>query len=206
MCKDIDSIKDKNISNIDNIANKQENNYGGMIKWSRHLKHENPSFCKVFCKITDYLSYYFDCDIYATRLNYYRDGKDWKPFHHDSHAYDKKSQSKEDFTIGASFGCQRVLQFQHCKTNQIIDIPQKNGDIFAFNSIVNKKFMHGIPKIQNNAKMSKERFSIIAWGKRRTLNQWNAGQAELNAQDKNYSDNYDKDDYQQYGYDDNQDY
>lgn len=26
-------------------------------------------------------------DVYATRLNFYRDGTDWKPWHHDSHAY-----------------------------------------------------------------------------------------------------------------------
>ena len=30
---------------------------------------------------------YFDVDVYATRLNFYRNGSDWKPYHHDSHAY-----------------------------------------------------------------------------------------------------------------------
>ena len=45
-----------------------------------------------------------DVDVFASRLNFYRDGTDWKPFHHDSHAYDHRTGIKEDFTMGASFG------------------------------------------------------------------------------------------------------
>lgn len=116
-------------------------------------------------------------EIYASRLNYYRNGNDWKPFHHDSHAYCKNRNEKEDFTIGASFGNKRILQFKHLKTNVIIDIEQNNGDIFAFNSIVNNKFMHGISK-ENNINV-KERFSIIIWGKRKQLNNKNSGSNEM---------------------------
>ena len=42
-------------------------------------------------------SEYFDVEVYASRLNFYRDGTDWKPFHHDSHAYGGKAK-REDFT------------------------------------------------------------------------------------------------------------
>ena len=78
-------------------------------------------------------------------------------------------------TIGVSFGAQRVLSFKHVETEQIFNIPQSNGDCFAFNSIVNKKFMHGILK---GNKMSEERFSLIAWGKRKELNATNSGYDE----------------------------
>ena len=60
---------------------------GGMVNWSKHLKHENPEFSQTFARIVHAMSEYFDVDVYATRLNFYRDGTDWKPFHHDSHAY-----------------------------------------------------------------------------------------------------------------------
>jgi hypothetical protein len=36
--------------------------------------------------------------VWRARLNFYRDGKDWKPFHHDSHAYGGNGK-KEDFTM-----------------------------------------------------------------------------------------------------------
>ena len=54
---------------------------------SKHLKHENPTFSPTFSLILEKVSDYFSVDIYATRMNFYRDGSDWKPFHHDSHAY-----------------------------------------------------------------------------------------------------------------------
>ena len=55
------------------------------------------------------------CEVLASRLNVYRDGKDWKPFHHDSHAFSKGQQ--EDFTAGASFGAPRALAFQHVRAH-----------------------------------------------------------------------------------------
>jgi hypothetical protein len=39
-----------------------------------------------------------------------------------------------------------------------------NGDIFAFNSEVNQRFQHGVPKARGQ---NGPRFSIIAWGRRR---------------------------------------
>jgi alkylated DNA repair dioxygenase AlkB len=87
----------------------------------------------------------FPVEIFATRLNLYRDGLDWKPFHHDSHAY--AGGKKEDFTIGASFGAERSLAFQHPSGHEFT-IPQRNGDIFAFTSEVNKRFKHGVPRVR----------------------------------------------------------
>ena len=50
----------------------------GMVNWSKHLKHENPDFSPTFKKIIDQMSEYFDVEVFASRLNYYRDGTDWK--------------------------------------------------------------------------------------------------------------------------------
>jgi len=57
-----------------------------MVNWSKHFKHENPTFSSTFQNIIKQLQDYFDVEVYATRLNFYKDGNMWKPFHHDSHA------------------------------------------------------------------------------------------------------------------------
>ena len=104
----------------------------------------------VFGAVIARLGEYFDLDIFATRLNFYRDGSDWKPFHHDSHAYAKGHGGvKEDFTVGASFGAQRHLAWRHAVDNSSdaqFSFPQANGDVFAFASDVNDRFMHGVPR------------------------------------------------------------
>jgi len=82
---------------------------------------------------------------------------------------------KEDFTMGASFGSSRDLEFIHVSTKNSFRFPQNNGDIFAFNSLVNSSFQHGIPKTKFR---TGPRFSIIAWGRRRTLNARNSTKSE----------------------------
>lgn len=140
---------------------------GEFVQWSKHLKHENPDFSPTFKLVIDKLSELFNVDILATRLNYYPDGKAWKPFHHDSHAYQTGTNIKEDFTMGVSFGSSRKLAFKHPDTEEIFEFPQHNGDIFAFDSEVNQRFMHGVPKVKNDSLHIGPRISIIAWGKRR---------------------------------------
>ncbi|GAB5036095.1 oxoglutarate iron-dependent oxygenase [Nannochloropsis oceanica] len=146
---------------------------GGFVTWSQHLKFENPGFSPTFQQLLARLDAYFDVEILATRLNFYRDGSDFKPFHHDSHAYGTNGK-KEDFTMGASFGSTRKLAFRHEVSGQTFTIAQANGDIFAFDSEVNRAFTHGVPKIKGGAEKAGPRFSIIAWGRRRTLNERNS--------------------------------
>lgn len=74
--------------------------------------------------------------------------------------------------MGVSFGAPRHLRFMHPGTNATFDFPQNNGDIFAFTSLANQRFQHGVPKA--NPKVG-PRFSIIAWGRRRTINERNSG-------------------------------
>ena len=147
---------------------------GGMVNWSKHLKHENPEFSQTFARIVHAMSEYFDVEVYATRLNFYRDGTDWKPFHHDSHAFGGR-EKREDFTMGASFGGERELTFLHEPSGTQFSFPQRNGDVFAFTTQVNKRFKHGVPKLTRG--IGGPRFSIIAWGRRRELNSRNGGAA-----------------------------
>lgn len=93
--------------------------------------------------------------------------------------------------MGASFGASRALVFKAVQSEQQFSFPQNNGDVFAFDSRVNKQFQHGVPKVTGK---SGPRFSIIAWvslliirpiqylrpyllaqGRRRTLNERNGG-------------------------------
>eukprot|EP00938_MAST-03A_sp_MAST-3A-sp1_P002842 g2842.t1 len=151
--------------------NKDEDEVG-VIKWSRHLKHENPTHSKTFANVIRMFEEYFDLEIHATRLNLYLNGDQWKPFHHDSHAY--ANRGKEDFTVGASFGSSRSLAWRHAKDHSVtFPFPQRNGDVFAFDSDVNKLFQHGVPR---GKRSSGPRFSIIAWGRRRHINERNGGE------------------------------
>lgn len=132
-----------------------------IIQWSKHSKYENPKFSSTFNEIVKEMGKYFGVDIIETRLNYYKDGVDWKPLHHDKHAFGEGGLIKENFTMGASFGASRVLDMVHEESNMKFNFPQNNGDVFAFDSVINKLFLHGIPK---TTKKIGERFSIIAWG------------------------------------------
>ncbi|RNF26738.1 putative alpha-ketoglutarate-dependent dioxygenase [Trypanosoma conorhini] len=153
---------------------------GGRIDWSRHEIFENPTgISATFNDVVAMLAEYFDVDVYATRLNYYRDGQQWKPQHHDSHAYGSHTTAtgerlREDFTVGITLGATRSLLFVHEASGRRFDFPQRNGDCFAFTGEVNTTFTHGVPRV--NALIG-DRFSIIAWGRRRAMNARNGGRA-----------------------------
>lgn len=133
------------------------------VNWSKHYKIENPKRLGTFNDIVEFMSKKFNVKVIETRLNYYANGESWKPFHQDRHSSYNEEQGvlKENFTIGASFGASRSLSFKHIETGITFEIPQKNGDIFAFDFNINKIFMHGVPISKYNVG---ERFSIIAWG------------------------------------------
>jgi hypothetical protein len=177
LCADLESVfkggaiylpngicKTDDLSLLQVLVHDLEQHNGQIVQWSRHLKYENPQFSKTFNDIVQKMADRFNVQVFATRMNIYPDGKAWKPYHHDSHAFVNLSDQtlKEDFTMGASFGSSRKLSLKHPSSEQTFDFPQNNGDIFAFDSNVNEKFMHGVPKSLNTG----PRISIIAWGKR----------------------------------------
>jgi hypothetical protein len=51
----------------------------------------------------------------GTRFNWYRDSSDWKPFHHDSAAFNAQRARNQNITVGVSFGATRELAFLHAK-------------------------------------------------------------------------------------------
>ena len=56
--------------------------------------------------------------------------------------------------------------------------------VFAFTSDANKRFKHGVPRLRGSNKVAGPRFSIIAWGRRRTLNARNGGVGELESAER----------------------
>mmetsp|Transcript_25815 Transcript_25815/g.65085 ORF Transcript_25815/g.65085 Transcript_25815/m.65085 type:complete len:327 (-) Transcript_25815:378-1358(-) len=143
--------------------------------WSKHQVIENCRDKSVtFSQIIDALERFFDLEILATRLNYYQNQEHWKPFHKDSHAYGAGGK-KEDFTVGVSFGAERMLEFVHDDCADFkFGFPQRNGDLFAFTDVVNSKFKHGVPKVPNGEKRG-PRISIIGWGRRKCMTRQNGG-------------------------------
>jgi hypothetical protein len=131
-----------------------------IVNWSAHYKLENPSGIKIFEEIVDKVSKTLQVKVKATRINYYANGTDWKPYHRDSHK--TVDGEREDITIGISIGASRELSFLHVASNKKFSFPQNNGDLFAFTDIVNESFKHGVPKTKATIG---ERFSIIIWGK-----------------------------------------
>lgn len=174
------SCKETDLTLLQKLSQDLKNSGSSVVAWSKHLKLEGPEFSPTFNALIKKLSSYFDVEVYATRMNLYADGTAWKPFHHDSHAYHSAAGSKEDFTMGLSLGAQRALVFLHEPSGAQFSFPQKNGDVFAFNSRVNAAFMHGVPKLSAEAAdvLPGPRISLIAWGRRRSFNERNSSAYE----------------------------
>lgn len=137
---------------------KQEISSQSKINWSKHQKIENPTCSETFNEIVKKMATHCNVNVIETRLNFYKDGNDWKPFHQDRHAY---GNIKENYTMGLSLGSERQIDFKHIQSKNKFSFPQKNGDLFAFDKEINQLFEHGIPK---DYTQKGERFSIIAWG------------------------------------------
>ena len=55
----------------------------------------------------------------ATRLNWYRDSTEWKPFHHDAAAVKPDKAKTQNFTVAVSFGMERDAAFEHAQTKTV---------------------------------------------------------------------------------------
>lgn len=101
-------------------------------------------------------------DIKATRLNWYKDTAQWKPFHFDASSVKPEKAKVQNFTVAVSFGATRDAAFEHDKTKAIISMPQPDGTIYAFGKDTNCLWRHGILKEKDVR--DEGRISIIAWG------------------------------------------
>ena len=167
--------KDANVEKEANKKGKGNNNSSKWISWHEgaHLISKNPTGSPTYEKIVDRLCEYFNIDKskqIGTRFNWYRDSSDWKPFHHDSAAFNPQRARSQNITVGASFGAMRELAFiraqeqqeseQKCK----IYFPQSNNGVFSFGRDANILWKHGINALPPQEQDGKGRVSIILWG------------------------------------------
>ena len=131
-----------------------------------HLITKNPNGSKTFKKILEKTSKYFETNFLpeATRFNWYKDSSDWKPFHHDSAAFNERRAKTQNITVGVSFGSERELAFLNAKNGTRIYFPQTNGMLFAFGRDVNINWKHGINALPPEEHNGKGRISIVLWG------------------------------------------
>ncbi|CAE7566945.1 unnamed protein product [Symbiodinium sp. CCMP2456] len=116
-------------------------------------------------RIVRFLAGYFGVEPIRSLVNHYRSGEDFTSFHSDQYF------SGVNMTIGASFGEERALVFEHRETKEQFSFPQHNGDVFAFTDSVNRQFVHGVPR-ERRARSTGAcghtpgRISVIVWGRK----------------------------------------
>lgn len=138
------------------------------IPWHEgaHLLSQNPTGSRTFQRVIDKCAEYFSIPEgnRGTRFNWYRDGSDWKPFHHDSAAFNEQRARNQNCTVGISFGATRELAFRHAKTGELLYFPQTNGGLFFFGRDANIIWQHGINALPEDEQDGKGRISIVLWG------------------------------------------
>jgi hypothetical protein len=125
--------------------------------------------CPTFEWVLETLEKYFEMEIKATRLNYFEDDTDWKPFHKDAAAINPEKAKIQNFTVGVSFGATRDIAFERDHQDRcVLSIPLKDGTTYGFTRDINIQWRHGVPQIGPNIDRTMEerkgRISIIAWG------------------------------------------
>jgi len=149
------------------------------ISWHEgaHLISKNPKGSPTFEKIIDKLCQYFNIrkESIGTRFNWYKDSTDWKPFHHDSAAFNPQRAKNQNITVGVSFGATRELAFIRATPLQDCDgsgsdkklrlyFPQTNNGVFSFGRDANILWKHGVNALSPEDQDGKGRISIILWG------------------------------------------
>lgn len=130
-------------------------------KLENDWKKLSPTFNYVINKLEEY----FKISTKATRLNWYRNDNEFKPYHHDAAAVKPDKARKQNITIGANFGDSRIISFEHAESKTIIDIPLYDGYVYVFMRDINVGWRHGVP-VNKNKEDNKfgGRISIIDWG------------------------------------------
>eukprot|EP00978_Attheya_sp_CCMP212_P025748 scaffold83395_cov51-Attheya_sp.AAC.3 len=104
----------------------------------------------------------------GTRFNWYKDSFDWKPFHHDSAAFNSQRANTQNITVGASFGATRELAFIRAKQyddgNKCnLYFPQTNNGVCSFGRDANILWKHGVNALPPSEQNGMGRISIILW-------------------------------------------
>jgi len=117
--------------------------------------------CPRLTNIINVIACMFKMNVTSTRVNEYRDGSDWKPYHHDAAALKEHIKKIQNITVAVSFGGTRTVAFQHAKNGNTVSIPIPDGHIYSFGQQVNIDYRHGIIK---DSPHIPPRISIILWG------------------------------------------
>lgn len=157
---------------------------------------ESPTFKQIIDRLCEY--FHIRKESIGTRFNWYRDryvrglfildfinhlelrpililfstsppSSDWKPFHHDSAAFNPQRARNQNITVGVSFGATRELAFIRAEPLQNdekvrIYFPQTNNGVFSFGRDANILWKHGVNALPPDQQDGKGRISIILWG------------------------------------------
>lgn len=127
------------------------------------MPKNSDTFCGIVKKIKKYFGIVDGSEV--VRFNWYVDGVDWKPFHHDTAAFSKRRTGKQNITVGVSIGAQRELAFRHEPHGTLVYFPQANGTAFAFGQNVNVNWKHAVNALPPDQRhQCGGRISIILWG------------------------------------------
>mmetsp|Transcript_23598 Transcript_23598/g.55913 ORF Transcript_23598/g.55913 Transcript_23598/m.55913 type:complete len:368 (+) Transcript_23598:46-1149(+) len=161
---------------LEEMTDLQEKNIRGSewLSWHEgsHLVVKNPKGSKTFQEIIEKLCEYFQIEkkSIGTRFNWYKDSTDWKPFHHDSAAFNPSRAKTQNITVGVSFGDNRELAFMRADdaSDCRLYFPQTNNGAFSFGRDVNIHWKHGINALSKDEQeahgINKGRISVILWG------------------------------------------
>ena len=104
--------------------------------------------------LTDECEEMFGCTVYGLWCNYYRDGKDWTPFHQDNYG---------THIITFSFGGERRFITENIEDKKKEEYLLENGDVIYFDSEFDRNHKHSIPK---TTKVVDPRVSIVMFATR----------------------------------------
>ena len=95
-----------------------------------HLISKDPSGSKTYQEVQKKMGDFFGLapQSRGTRFNWYNNPSDWKPFHHDSAAFNPQRARNQNCTVGVSFGDARELAFVDANDpSKRFYFPQTNG-------------------------------------------------------------------------------
>eukprot|EP00929_Paragymnodinium_shiwhaense_P098525 TRINITY_DN59_c0_g2_i1.p1 TRINITY_DN59_c0_g2~~TRINITY_DN59_c0_g2_i1.p1 ORF type:complete len:443 (+),score=85.94 TRINITY_DN59_c0_g2_i1:44-1330(+) len=99
------------------------------------------------------------------RFNWYANGSDWKPLHHDTAQFSQRRAGKQNITVAVSLGAEREVVFRHCEHGTRGYFPQSNGMAYSFGECINRNWKHGINALpEEEWDNTGGRVSIIVWG------------------------------------------
>jgi len=123
-------------------------------------KERSPTYQMVVQRVSDYLG----LTVNSTRLNWYKDGTEFKPFHHDAAAMSEEKAAVQNISVGISFGATRELALEESEAKRVITIPLHDGTVYSIGRDANVLWRHGI--LRTREALEEGRISIVLWGHR----------------------------------------